>query len=72
MAMRSSIVDKEIRQIRVVQTAGGISSFFPMSSDVSTIDGAFRVGYSTTNCVVLVDVGASKGDPVVNQKALVN
>uniref|UniRef100_M1DT71 Integrase core domain containing protein n=1 Tax=Solanum tuberosum TaxID=4113 RepID=M1DT71_SOLTU len=71
-ARRASIVDKELCQQRVNESALGALSSSPtteamivVGDDVSTNDGAVRMNDSTTDGVVIDDVGTTEDDPSV-------
>uniref|UniRef100_M1DZ41 Integrase core domain containing protein n=1 Tax=Solanum tuberosum TaxID=4113 RepID=M1DZ41_SOLTU len=71
-ARKAYIIDEELRQQKVLESARGASSFVPVvevptveSHDVSTTDGAVRMIDSTTEGDVIADVGTTEGGPNV-------
>uniref|UniRef100_M1DPB8 Integrase core domain containing protein n=1 Tax=Solanum tuberosum TaxID=4113 RepID=M1DPB8_SOLTU len=67
-ARKASIIDEELHQQKVRESARGASSSVPVvevqtieSHDVSTTDGSVRRIDSTTEGVVIADVGTTEG-----------
>uniref|UniRef100_M1DZL4 Integrase core domain containing protein n=1 Tax=Solanum tuberosum TaxID=4113 RepID=M1DZL4_SOLTU len=72
-ARKASIIDEQLRKLRAYEMVVVASSSMlvpevlpTVTIDVSTTDGAVRVANITTDGVVLVDAGATEGDPSVN------